>query len=58
MTNSSLPMPSWSRWRMRPIGWPAGADRRLLEIGRGLVMDVEGMLDLAAPPDGVKAWRL
>jgi hypothetical protein len=43
---------------MRPFGWPAGADRRLLVSGRGLVMDVDGMLDPAAPPDGVKAWRL
>jgi hypothetical protein len=42
---------------MRPIGWPAGAYRRLLEIGRGLMMDVEGMLDSAARPDGIEVWR-
>ena len=40
----------------RNAGWPLIA--RLLQDGRGLVMDVKGMLDPQLRPDGIEIWRL
>ena len=40
----------------RNAGWPFIT--RLLKNGRGLVMDVKGVLDLAAKPAQVEVWRL
>jgi len=40
----------------RASGWPFVT--RLLKNGRGLVIDVKGLLDLAQKPPGVEIWRL
>jgi UDP-N-acetyl-D-galactosamine dehydrogenase len=40
----------------RTAGWPLIA--RLLQDGRGLVMDVKGALDPATRPAGIEVWRL
>jgi UDP-N-acetyl-D-galactosamine dehydrogenase len=40
----------------RSAGWPLMT--RLLQDGRGLVMDVKGALDLGTQPDGIEVWRL
>jgi UDP-N-acetyl-D-glucosamine/UDP-N-acetyl-D-galactosamine dehydrogenase len=40
----------------RASGWPLIA--RLLTNGRGLVMDVKGVLDPLAKPAGIEIWRL
>jgi UDP-N-acetyl-D-galactosamine dehydrogenase len=40
----------------RAAGWPL--IMRLLKNGRGLVMDVKGVLDLAGKPAGIDVWRL
>jgi UDP-N-acetyl-D-glucosamine/UDP-N-acetyl-D-galactosamine dehydrogenase len=40
----------------RASGWPFVT--RLLRNGRGLVIDVKGLLDLAQKPAGVEIWRL
>jgi UDP-N-acetyl-D-glucosamine/UDP-N-acetyl-D-galactosamine dehydrogenase len=40
----------------RNAGWPLV--RRLLKNGRGLVMDVKGVLDLSAKPADIDLWRL
>jgi UDP-N-acetyl-D-glucosamine/UDP-N-acetyl-D-galactosamine dehydrogenase len=40
----------------RVSGWPLIT--RLLKNGRGLVMDVKGMLDPVKKPQGVELWRL
>ena len=40
----------------RAAGWPMIA--RMLQDGRGLVMDVKGALDPAARPDSIEVWRL
>jgi UDP-N-acetyl-D-glucosamine/UDP-N-acetyl-D-galactosamine dehydrogenase len=40
----------------RASGWPFVT--RLLRNGRGLVIDVKGVLDLAQRPAGVEIWRL
>ena len=39
----------------RAAGWPLAT--RLLRDGRGLVVDVKGVLDRAAAPAGVTLWR-
>ena len=40
----------------RALGWPLIT--RLLRNGRGLVMDVKGVLDLQAKPAEIDVWRL
>jgi UDP-N-acetyl-D-galactosamine dehydrogenase len=40
----------------RAAGWPFIS--RLLQDGRGVVMDVKGALDPAARPAGIEIWRL
>jgi UDP-N-acetyl-D-galactosamine dehydrogenase len=40
----------------RASGWPLIT--RLLTNGRGLVMDVKGVLDPLAKPAGIEIWRL
>jgi len=40
----------------RSSGWPLVT--RLLKDGRGLVMDLEGMLDPLEKPRGIELWRL
>jgi UDP-N-acetyl-D-galactosamine dehydrogenase len=40
----------------RASGWPLIT--RLLANGRGLVMDVKGVLDPLAKPAGIEIWRL
>jgi UDP-N-acetyl-D-galactosamine dehydrogenase len=40
----------------RKSGWPFVVP--LLKEGRGLVLDVKGILDLATRPPGVEMWRL
>jgi UDP-N-acetyl-D-galactosamine dehydrogenase len=40
----------------RALGWAEVA--RLLKQGRGLVMDVKGLLHSPAPPAGIELWRL
>ena len=40
----------------RALGWPLMA--RLLRNGRGLVLDVKGVLDLQEKPAGIEVWRL
>jgi UDP-N-acetyl-D-glucosamine/UDP-N-acetyl-D-galactosamine dehydrogenase len=40
----------------RKAGWPLVS--RLLKNGRGLVMDVKGVLDLSAKPPHIDLWRL
>ena len=40
----------------RAAGWPLMT--RLLRNERGLVIDVKGVLDLSAKPEGIDVWRL
>ena len=40
----------------RAAGWPLMT--RLLRNDRGLVIDVKGVLDLSAKPEGIDVWRL
>ena len=40
----------------RALGWAEVAC--LLKQGRGLVMDVKGLLDAPARPAGIELWRL
>jgi UDP-N-acetyl-D-galactosamine dehydrogenase len=40
----------------RASGWPLIT--RLLKEGRGLVMDVKGILDPLDKPAGIELWRL
>ena len=40
----------------RAAGWPLL--KRLLKNGRGLVMDIKGVLDPLQAPTGVENWRL
>jgi UDP-N-acetyl-D-galactosamine dehydrogenase len=40
----------------RSLGWPLISG--LLKVGRSLVMDVKGSLDIADKPPGIEVWRL
>jgi UDP-N-acetyl-D-galactosamine dehydrogenase len=42
--------------RYRAAGWPLMT--QLLKNGRGLVMDVKGVLDASSKPAGIEIWRL